>query len=144
VLAPAPSNQPDTAGRRARNPDAIDWTRKDYGRPNANWQAVDLFGRLCQRYLPGSCVLFTGPVNPLGRERVAEGGLYAEYRAFLRVVAGRYGLIWRDYTDTLGADDFITPRYGGRRDPIHINAAGRAKVSTRLVDAVAEAVQAAL
>lgn len=138
ILPPVPV-QPETATPPARDANAVMWPRGAYGPPNANWEAVELFARLCERYLPGGCVLFTGPVNPVGRDRIVERGLYDEYLAFLRVVVGRSGLIWRDYTDALGAEDFLPPKLG-RRDPIHMNAGGRLKLSKLLIDPVAEAV----
>ncbi|MFI5394419.1 MAG: hypothetical protein ACHQ9S_02700 [Candidatus Binatia bacterium] len=40
--------------------------------------------------------------------------------------------------------DSRKPKYGGLRDPIHLNEAGRAKLAALLVEPVAEAVQRAL
>lgn len=124
-------------------PGQFDWTWAEYGPPNANWEALDLFGRLCHQYLPGRCVLYSGPINPLGRAQAAEPKLLDAYLAHLRTIAGRYGLVWRDYTDAMTPADFIPPKYGGLRDPIHLTIAGNAKLARLLLPPVAEAVQAA-
>jgi len=140
ALQPAPLQQQAAVAPRLPKAQAYEWSRADYAGPNSNWTALELLGRLCRRYAPGRCVLYAGPVNPLGREPLAEPGLYEEYLAFLRIVAGRYGLIWRDYSDTMTPADFRPPKYGGLRDPIHLNEAGRAKLAQLLVEPVAEAV----
>src|SRR5262249_53755177 len=53
VTAPGPPPQPATAQKSKRDPTLPDWTRSDYGPPNANWDALELLGRLCERSLPG-------------------------------------------------------------------------------------------
>ena len=121
-----------------------EWTREAYGIPNPNWEALDLIGRMCQRYAPGRCVLYAGPVNPFGRDRTAEPGLYEDYLAHVRIIVGRYGLIFRDYTDTMSRADFRKPKYGGQRDSIHLNEAGRAALANLLVGPVAQAMQQAI
>jgi hypothetical protein len=118
---------------RKANSQPFEWTRSDYGLPNPNWEALDAIGRLCRRYASGRCLLYASPINPLRRETLSEPGLYEEYVAELRVVAGRYGLIFRDYTDTLTAADFRKPRVSGR-DPIHMNPQGRAKLAKLLLE----------
>ena len=140
ALQPAPLQQPVAVAPRLPKAHAYEWSRDDYGGLNANGRALELIGQLCRRYAPGRCVLYAGPVNPLGREALADPGLYEEYLAFLRVLAGRSGLIWRDYSDTMTPADFRPPRYGGLRDPIHLNEAGRAKLAQLLAQPVAEAI----
>ncbi len=137
---PEPVQQSPVLAPRAARGSVYEWTRAEYGPPSTNWDALELIGQLCQRYAPGRCVLYAGPVNPVGRAQVAEPGLYDQYLARLRIVAGRYGLIWRDYTDTMTGADFRKPMFGGGRDPIHLNEQGRAKLSKLLVEPLAEAV----
>jgi hypothetical protein len=83
-------------------------------------------------------------VNPFGRDRTAEPGLYEDYLAHVRIIVGRYGLIFRDYTDTMSRADFRKPKYGGQRDSIHLNEAGRAALANLLVGPVAQAMQQAI
>lgn len=142
IEPPAATANPAVAPRTGRG-EKFEWTRANYGEPNANWDAIELYGRLCQRYAPGRCVLYAGPVNPVGRAALAEPGLYDEYLARLRVLAGRYGLIWRDYTNALGPGEFRKPMFGGWRDPIHPNEQGRAKLARLLAEPVADAVRCA-
>jgi hypothetical protein len=139
-VRPRPVFGPDVAPRPP-GPHAVDWPRSQYASPSANWTAVEMVGRLCQRYAPGRCVLYAGPVNPVRRTNISDPGLYEEYLASLRVLAGRYGLIWRDYTNALKAEDFRRAKYGGGPDPIHMNDQGRLKLATLLVDPVAEALR---
>lgn len=117
-----------------------EWTRDEYSSPNENWQALLLIGELCRRYAPGRCVLYASPINPLLRERLYEPGLYDDYLSDLRVVAGRYGLIFRDYTDALAPADFRKPKYGGLRDPIHMNTAGRTQLGRLLLEPLSVAI----
>jgi hypothetical protein len=134
---------PPTIEFRPHLPGKFEWTWAEYGPPNANWDALNLFGRLCHQYQPGRCVIYSGPLNPLGRAQAAEPELFDAYLAHLRAVAGRYGLVWRDYTDTMTPADFAPPKYVGVRDPIHLNGAGNAKLAQLLQAPVAEAVRAA-
>ena len=106
----------------------------------AYFKDMELIGKLCRRYRPGRCVMYASPINPLGREQLAEAGLYEEYLAKVRAVAQRYGLIWRDYTDALAASEFVTPMFGGSRDAIHPNERGRRTLARLLAVPVADAV----
>jgi hypothetical protein len=144
VVNPRPLPPHAATAPRAPRASPFEWTRSEYGPPSANWDAVDLFGRLCQRYAPGRCVLYSSPINPLGREQASEPGLQEEYLAFLRLTATRYGLIFRDYTDALTPSEFLPPKYGGLRDAVHMNPEGRAKLTALLVEPAAEAVAQAL
>lgn len=124
-------------------PGEFEWSREGYGIPNSNWAALDVMSGLCERYAPGRCLIYSGPINPLGRDRLTEPGHFDEYLARLRVLAGRHGVRFRDFTDTLEADDFRRPLYprpgsGPPRDPIHMNAKGGAKFGEYLADAVAD------
>jgi hypothetical protein len=141
ALQPAPLQQQAAIAPRAPSAQAYEWPRDDYAGPNSNWRALDLIGRLCRHYAPGRCVIYAGPVNPLGRDTLVEPELYEDYLAFLRMLTGQYALIWRDYSDTMTPADFRPPKYGGLRDPIHLNETGRAKLAALLVQPVAEAIE---
>jgi len=143
-LQPLPVEQRVQEAPRVKTGSPYEWTRAQYGMPSQNWAVLELIGQLCHDYAPGRCVMYTGAINPLGREQLAEPGFYEEYLARLRVVAGRYGLIWRDYTDTMTPADFKKPKYGGLRDPIHLNETGRAKLAALLVEPVSEALQSVI
>jgi hypothetical protein len=87
--------------------------------------------------------MYSGPINPFHRERLAEPGHYEEYLAGRCVIAGRYGVRFRDFTDTMEASDFrkpMFPRPGDAepRDPIHLNPQGGAKLGNYVADAVVE------
>jgi hypothetical protein len=131
---------PDAQASAPRPPtfNALEWPTVEYAPPSANWEALDVFGQLCATYAAKRCVVYAGPINPLERDRLVEPTLYAEYMARLRIMVGRYGLIWRDYTDAMTAADFRTPKYGGSRDPIHMNEQGRAKLAKLLLEPVEE------
>lgn len=133
-LAPPPASR-DRATLR------YEWTKDEYGGPNFNWQALEVVGALCATLAPGRCVLYASPINPLLRDRLYEPGLYDDYLANLRVVAGRHGLIYRDYTDALTPADFRVPKYGAFRDPIHMNPQGRAKLARLLLEPLSQAVE---
>jgi hypothetical protein len=122
-------------------PGAFEWTREGYGIPNTNWTALEVMGSLCERFGPGRCLIYSGPINPLGRDRLAAPGHYEEYLARLRVLVGRHRVRFRDFTDLLGAEDFrkpLFPRPGNLppRDPIHMSTEGGAKFGEYLADAV--------
>ncbi|MBI1816115.1 MAG: YfhO family protein [Deltaproteobacteria bacterium] len=140
-LRPAEVEQQPLVAARTSVSGPYEWTAADYGFPNANWDALDVIGSLCHAYRPGRCVIYAGPVNPFGRDRLAEPGLYEEYIARLRGTADRYGLIWRDYSDAMTPADFRKPKYGGLRDPIHLNEDGRKKLAGLLAAPVADAVR---
>jgi hypothetical protein len=120
------------------------WERADYQFPNPNSEALETIGRVCGRYAPGRCFLYSGPVNPLGHGALAEPGLYREYLAMLRVIIGRYGLHWRDFTDAMNAPDFRKPMYKEPFDAIHMNTSGGRKLATAIADAVQDQVAAAI
>lgn len=134
---------PPVAARSTPLP-PYEWMRDDYGIPNANWAALRVIGELCQIYAPGRCLIYGSPINPLLREQLYEPGLYQEYLREVRVVAGRYGVAWRDYTDALTPAHFRKPKYGGVRDPIHMNPEGRAKLAGLLAEPVGDAIERAL
>ncbi len=145
MLKPAPFQQPPSNAPRVPGNSEYEWPRDDYGYPNPNWDGLEMIARLCARYTPGRCVLYAGPINPLRRNRLVDPDFYEEYLARLRVTVGRYGLIWRDYTDTMTPEDFRPPMYNPNgRDPIHLNETGRAKLAKLLADPVAEAVTNAI
>jgi hypothetical protein len=141
MLEPPPADHQVAIAPRL--PPPIEWTRAEYDLTNQNWEALELIGKLCRRYRPGRCVMYASPINPLGREQLAEAGLYEEYLAKVRAVAQRHGLIWRDYTDALAASEFVAPMFGGARDAIHPNERGRRTLARLLAVPVAEAVRAA-
>jgi hypothetical protein len=130
-------------GPPQRAPGEIEWTWAKYGPPNANWEALDLLARICQAYLPGRCVIYSGPINPLARAHVAEPRLFNAYLTYLRSLAGRHGLEWRDYTDSMTPADFAPPKYGAPHDSIHLNSEGNAKLAQLLAAPVAGAVERA-
>jgi hypothetical protein len=107
------------------------WTNREFGPPSANWEALEIVAKLCETYAPRRCVLYASPINPFLRERLSEPGLYEDYLATLRIVAGRHGLIFRDYTDALKRNDFRIPKLG-IRDPVHMNEVGRERLATLL------------
>jgi lysophospholipase L1-like esterase len=125
-------------------PHVPEWQRADFSMTNTNWDAMELIGRLCQRYAPGRCIVYAGPVNPLARDKLVEPDHYQQYLTQLRGIAERYGLIWRDYTDALTAADFRKPMFLGSRDPIHPNGSGNAKLATLLAPVVAQAARCAI
>jgi hypothetical protein len=145
LLQPTSIERPPAVAPRPSARGRYDWTRADYSLDNPNWGGLALFARLCKRYLPDRCVLYTGPLNPHGRAALAEPGLYEAYLAQVRVIAGRYGIIWRDYSNTMNATDFRHPMFGTRgRDPIHLNEAGRGKLAELVVEPATEAVRNAV
>jgi len=139
LLRPLPVVETPALAPRAASAGPYEWPRDEYGPPSGNWQALEVMGQLCARYAPGRCVFYAGPVNPVGRDHLVEPELYEEYLAHLRVVVGRYGIIWRDLTDSMTGSDFRPPKYGGLRDPIHMNEQGRAKLAKLLVAPILEA-----
>ncbi len=136
--APRPAIAPPV-----RRSSVYEWSQEDYGFGNPNWEALELVGALCRRYAPGRCVIYAGPVNPLDREHIVDPAFYEAYVATLRRVAGRYGLVWRDYTDALTPAEFRPDFYGRQRDPMHPNEAGRAKIAALLAEPVAQALRCA-
>jgi hypothetical protein len=118
---------------------SYEWTFEGLGYPNANWEALELIGRLCERYLPGRCVIYAVPINPAGWGDVAEPGLYEDYLAHVSMIAGRHGLIFRDFTNALTPEEFLPPNFPRRYDPMHPNRAGRLKFAPMLTDALLEA-----
>jgi len=137
----SPPPPPPTAPPQPEVARQFDWTRAQYGPPNANWDALELLGRLCDRYAPMRCLIFSGPINPEGRDRLAEPGFYEEYQARLRRLAEDYRVVYRDFTAGLEPDDFLTPLRQAR-DPIHLEARGRVKLAARVVEPVAEIIEA--
>jgi hypothetical protein len=119
------------------------WTRPEYGSSNANWQALTVIGELCERYAPGRCLLYTGPVNPAVRDRLTEPGLYEEYVTRVRTTAARHGLGWRDYSDALSPDQFRRPLLG-ETDPIHMNQRGGAELVALIADALRDTIDTTL
>jgi hypothetical protein len=135
--APPTAEEPPVSPRPGGRPQ-FDWTRVDYGSPNPNWDALELLGRLCARYGPRRCMIFSSPINPEGRDRLAEPGFYEEYLGRLQEVSDRYGILYRDCTDGLTPADFVPGKQG--RDAIHMRDSGRAKLAARLVEPVADLV----
>ena len=133
--------QPAVAPRPMAKAGALNMAREQFGYPSAHWEAFELLGCLCGQYAPGRCVVFSSPINPEGREEVIEPGLYEEFRERMRVMAGRSGMVWRDYTDALTPADFIPPTFPGqKRDAIHMNGGGRVKLAKLLTEPVGEIV----
>ena len=128
VVSPRPGGRPQ-----------FDWTRAEYGSPNRNWDALELLGRLCARYGPRRCMIFSGPINPEGRDQLAEPGFYKEYLGRLQDVSDRYGIVYSDCTDGLTSADFVSPGMQGR-DAIHMRDSGRATLAARLVEPIADLV----
>jgi hypothetical protein len=124
-------------------PGKVDWSRAGFAIPNSNWDAIEIIASLCERYAPERCLIYSGPINPDGRDRLADPGLYEEYLARLRGVMERHGVRFHDFSDALAATDFRKPMFprpgeAAPRDPIHLNPDGGAKLG----DVVAEAVAA--
>jgi hypothetical protein len=84
-------------------------------------------------------MIFSGPINPEGRDRVAEPGFYEEYLGRVRDVSDRYGILYRDCTDGLTSADFVAPLMQAR-DAIHMRDSGRAKLAARLLEPIADLV----
>ena len=118
------------------------WTYDECGPPNPNWEALELLGRLCGRYAPRRCLIFSGPLNPARRDDLCEPRLYAEYLARLQHLADQYGLVFRDYSEGMTPADFVVPPAPTKPDPMHLNAGGRAKLAAKLVDPIAAIVAA--
>lgn len=141
VLQPPPIARQAAIAPRAPNASGFDLTREEFGYPNPSWEALDLLGRLCREYAAWRCLVFSGPINPEHRVTAAEPGFYDEFRERMRIVAGRNGIVWRDYTDAMTAEDFLPSRFGEtRRDAIHLNVEGRQKLAQRLAQPLSEIV----
>lgn len=141
LLQPPPLARQAAIAPRAPAASGFDLTRENFGYPNPSWEALDLLGRLCRRYAPWRCLVFSGPINPEHRVTAAEPGFYDEFREHVRMVAGRNGIVWRDYTDAMTAEDFLPSPFGGtRRDAIHLNVEGRQKLAKRLTQPLGEIV----
>lgn len=138
ALAPAPlySRPPPEQPRTLAS---YRWTREAYGPPNHNWQALDVVGRLCERYGSERCLLYSGPLNPDASEWFVPPDLYEDYRTRLRALAKRYDLDLRDFTKLMPAMSFRA-RKGGP-DAIHLNVGGGTLLAQWLAAGLEERVQ---
>ena len=144
ALKPAPLYAKTAVAPPQKRPRGYAWTRDDYGFPNSNSVALEVIGRLCQRYGPGKCFIYAGPVNPLAHDGQVEPGLYEEYMERLRVMVERHGLGWYDYTNAMTPADFVKPKFGQPYDAIHLNVAGASKFADGLASALQDQVAAVL
>ena len=142
VLTEPPPYPPQLWSFKSEPPEQFAWTYAEYGPPNPNWEALELLGRLCARYAPRRCLIFSGPLNPARRDDLCEPRLYAEYLARLQHLADQYGLVFRDYSEGMTPADFVVPAAPTKPDPMHLNAGGRAKLAAKLVDPIAAIVAA--
>ena len=118
--------------------DELEWAPAEYAPPNHNWEALDVLADLCGTFAAGHCLLYTVPVNPVGRDTLTDPALYRTFLERVAVTAKGGRTTWLDLTDTMTAADFLPPNYAVHdRDPIHLTTGGLAKLGAILADPVA-------
>ncbi len=141
-IASGPALAPPASAKVSASPikpRSVDWSSDEYSLDNPNWDGLETIGRLCAQHPQTACVLYAGPVNPIGRDRVTDPGLFEGFLARVQHVAESNQIVWRDYTTAMSGDDFQPPKFGKTRDPIHLNPGGRAKMAALLLDPIEEA-----
>lgn len=132
-----PRQNPPTGPAKAF--DKYYWARAGFEFSNPNWDGLQVIGRLCAQHRRTACVLYAGPVSPVDRQHLAEPGLFAEFLQRTRMAAEANRLVWRDYTDSMEAEDFYERTKHGTLDRIHLNSRGRQRMAALLVEPIEDA-----